>query len=219
MVVESDLVRVVDDHYELMGPLPPLAIPSTLQDSLTARLDRLGDAREVVQMGAVLGREFTYKLMQAVSHLDPEMLSSHLQRLVDTEFLYQRGLTPDTTYIFKHALIQDAAYQSLLHSRRQQYHQQTAQVLEDEFAGIAETQPELLAYHFAEAGLTQRAAGFLLRAGERALAIYAYEEALTNFETGLVALFNLGTRLNTSRSCMVCSLTTPSVAKFNPGLR
>ena len=78
MVVESDLVRVVDNHYELTGPLPPLAIPSTIQDSLTARLDRLGEAREVVQMGAVLGREFSLKLMQAVSTLEPEMLSSHL---------------------------------------------------------------------------------------------------------------------------------------------
>ncbi|MCH7712060.1 MAG: AAA family ATPase [Chloroflexi bacterium] len=187
MLLESGLLKEAGDHYELTGPLTTLAIPSTLQDSLTARLDRLTSAREVAQLGAVLGREFTYDLIRSVSPMDEELLGSHLQRLVDAEFLYQRGLPPDANYTFKHALIQDAAYQSLLHSRRQQYHQRTAQVLEEGSAGIVEMQPELLAHHFAQAGLTERAVIYWLRAGERAMVTYAYEEALGHFERGLIA--------------------------------
>ena len=186
MVVETDLLKEVDNHYELTGPLPPLAIPSTIQDSLTARLDRLLEAREVAQLAAVLGREFNYELMESVSPLDEETLKNHLRQLVDSEFLYQRGLPPESTYVFKHALIQDAAYNSLLVSRRQQYHQRTAQVLEEGSADIVETQPELLAHHFSEAGLTERAVNYWLRAGQRALGNYAHEEALIHFEKGLV---------------------------------
>ena len=187
MVVESDLVRTVDDHYELTGPLAPLAIPSTLQDSLTARLDRLATVREVAQIGAVLGKEFTYELIEAVSPLDAKTLRNHLQHLVDSEFLYQRGPSLESTFIFKHALVRDAAYESLLHSRRQQYHQRAAQVLEAEFPDIVESQPELLAHHFTEAGLITEAVSYLQRAGERALATYGYEEAITHFERGLLA--------------------------------
>ena len=186
MLLESDLLKEVGDHYELTGPLTPLAIPSTIQDSLTARLDRLSSAREVAQLGAVFGREFTYELINSVSPLDEESLGSHLQELVHAEFLYQRGLPPDARYTFKHALIQDAAYNSLLISRRQQYHQRTAQVLEEGSADIVEMEPELLAHHFAEAGLTEQAVSYWLKAGERALGNYANEEALTHFEKGLV---------------------------------
>ena len=187
MLLESDLLHEVGDHYELTGPLTPLAIPATLQDSLTARLDRLSSAREVAQLGVVLGREFTYELINAVSPWDEELLGSHLQGLVNAEFLYQRRLPPDANYTFKHALIQDAAYESLLRSRRQQYHRRTAEVLEEGSADIVETQPELLANHFAEAGLTERAVHYWLSAGQRALVTYAYEEALTHFERGLLA--------------------------------
>ena len=169
MVVETDLLKEVDNHYELTGPLPPLAIPSRIQDSLTARLDRLLEAREVAQLAAVLGREFNYELMESVSPQEEETLKNHLRHLVDSEFLYQRGLPPESTYVFKHALIQDAAYNSLLVSQRQQYHQRTAQVLEEGSADIVETQPELLAHHFSEAGLTERAVNYWLRAGQRAL--------------------------------------------------
>ena len=123
MLLESDLLTEVGDHYELAGPLAPLPIPSTLQDSLTARLDRLSSAREIAQLGAVLGREFTYELIKAVSPLGEKLLGSHLQQLVDAEFLYQRGLPPDANYTFKHSLIRDAAYESLLRSNRQEYHQ------------------------------------------------------------------------------------------------
>jgi len=187
MVLESDLLKEVGDHYELTGPLAPLAIPSTLQDSLTARLDRLAEVREVAQLGAVLGREFSYDLMQAVSPLDEETLRSHLQKLVSAEFLNQRGLSAESTYIFRHALIQDAAYESLLMSRRQQYHQQVASVLEERFADTVETQPELLAHHYSEAGLIDQAVPYWQSAGERALATFAHEEALSHFQRGLEA--------------------------------
>ena len=156
MILESGLVREEADRYVLTGPLPPLAIPSTLHDSLMARLDRLSAARDLAQLGAVLGREFAYELLQAVSPLDEPTLQQGLAQLVDAELVYQRGLPPQSRYIFKHALIQEAAYQSLLRSTRQRYHQQTAQVLEAQFPETVETQPELLAHHYTEAGLASR---------------------------------------------------------------
>ena len=132
-------------------------IPVTLHDSLMARLDRLGTAKEIAQFGATLGREFSHELLQAISPLDEEALQKGIAQLVDAELIYQRGVPPHRQYIFKHALIQDAAYQSLLKSRRQQLHQQIAQVLEERFAEIKATQPELLAHHYTEAGLIEQA--------------------------------------------------------------
>src|SRR5206468_8754312 len=120
----------------------------------------LSTVREIAQLGAPLGREFSYELLQAVSLLDEERLQRELQQLVEAELVYQRGLVPQATYIFKHALIQDAAYQSLLKSKRQQYHQQIAQVLEDSFPETKETQPELLAHHYTEAGLIAQAISY-----------------------------------------------------------
>src|SRR5713101_3123068 len=117
-----------------------------------ARLDRLATVREIAQLGATLGREFSYELLQAVSPLDEERLQHGLKQLVEAELVYQRGLLPQARYVFKHALIQDTAYQSLLKSRRQQLHQQIAQVLEEKFSETKETQPELLAHHYTEAG-------------------------------------------------------------------
>ena len=121
-ILESDLVVESDERYERTDPLPGRAIPATLRDSLTARLDRLGPANEVAQLGAILGREFSHDLLRAVSPLDPESLERALGELVSSELLYQRGIPPRATYIFKHALIQEAAYQSLLKKRRREYH-------------------------------------------------------------------------------------------------
>src|SRR4030095_6402999 len=160
MIVESGLMREEADHYVLTGPLPPLAIPSTLHDSLMARLDRLSTARELAQLGAVLGQEFSYDLLQAVTPVDEMTLQQGLAQLVEAELVYQRGLPPRSRYLFKHALIQDVAYQSLLKSTRQQYHQRVAQVLAAQFPEIAETQPELIAYHYTEAGLSVPAIGY-----------------------------------------------------------
>ena len=129
MVLESGLLREGEERYELTGPLPPLAIPATLHDSLMARLDRLATVKDVAQLGATIGRTFAYELLQAVSPLDEATLQHGLRQLVEAELVYQRGVPPQATYTFKHALIQDAAYQSLLRSTRQQYHQRLAQVL------------------------------------------------------------------------------------------
>ena len=118
--------------YQHVAPLQ-LGIPSTLQDALMARLDRLGTAKEIAQLGATIGREFTYELLHAVSPLHEEKLQQSLRQLVETELVFQSGVPPQARYLFKHALVQDTAYQSLLKSRRQQLHQQVAQVLEEQF--------------------------------------------------------------------------------------
>ena len=188
MILESGLVREDAGHYVLTGPLPPLAIPSTLHDSLMARLDRLSTARELAQLGAVLGREFSYELLQAVAFVDETTLQQGLRQLVDAELVYQRGLPPRSRYVFKHALIQDAAYQSLLKSTRQQYHQRIAQVLAERFPEVAETQPELLAQHYTEAGLAQQAIPYWQRAGQRAAGHSAHVEAIGHFHQALAVL-------------------------------
>jgi predicted ATPase len=188
MVLESELLREREDHYELTGPLPPLAIPATLQDSLMARLDRLATAKEVAQLGATLGREFTYELLHVVLPLDEETLQRELAKLVEAELLYQRGLPPNARYFFKHALIHEAAYQSLLRSKRRQYHQKIAQVLEERFLEIRETQPELLAYHYTEAGLSGQAIVYWHRAGQRAIERSANMEAIGHLIKGLELL-------------------------------
>jgi len=188
MILESGLVWEQAGRYVLTGPLPPLAIPSTLHDSLMARLDRLSTARAMVQLGAVLGREFSYDLLQAVSPVDEMTLQQGLAQLVDAELVYQRGLPPRSRYIFKHALIQDAAYQSLLKNTRQQYHRRIAQVLEERFPNIAEAQPELLAQHYTEAGLVAQALPYWQRAGERATQRSANQEAIRHFTHGLELL-------------------------------
>ena len=163
-ILESGLVREEAERYVLTGPLPPLAIPTTLQDALMARLDRLAPVKAVAQLGAVLGREFSYALLRAVAPVEEATLQHGLAQLVEAELLYQRGMPPQATYLFKHALVQDAAYQSLLRSTRQQHHQRIAQVLEAHFPDICETQPELLAQHYTEAGV-HRAGHPLLATG------------------------------------------------------
>jgi class 3 adenylate cyclase/predicted ATPase len=188
MVLESELVREREESYELAGPLPPLAIPTTLHDSLMARLDRLAAVKQVAQLGATVGRSFAYELLRAVSSLDDAILQHALDQLVEAELLYQRGLPPQATYFFKHALIQEAAYQSLLRSTRQQMHQRIAQVLEAQFAEIVETQPELLAHHYTEAGLSRQAIAYWLRAGQRATQRSAHVEAISHLTKGLEVL-------------------------------
>jgi predicted ATPase len=191
MVLESGLLQELEDHYELMGPLPALAIPATLYDSLMARLDRLATVREVAQLSATLGRTFAYELLQAVSPQDEATLQQVLAQLVEAELLYQRGVPPQATYLFKHALIQDAAYQSLLRSTRQQYHQRIAQVLESRFPETCETQPELLAHHYTEAGLGGQALPYWQQAGERAIQRSANLEAIGHLTRGLEVLRTL----------------------------
>jgi class 3 adenylate cyclase/tetratricopeptide (TPR) repeat protein len=187
-VLESGLLRERDGHYDLSGPLPPLAIPSTLQDSLTARLDRLGDAREIAQLAATIGRDFPYELLRSIGSNDEASLQRALEMLVQAEVLYRRGVVPQARYLFKHALIRDAAYESLLRSKRQQVHSRIARALTEEFPEVAQTQPELVAHHYTEAGLMEAAIPYWQKAGEQALERCAFHESINQFTRALSLL-------------------------------
>jgi class 3 adenylate cyclase/tetratricopeptide (TPR) repeat protein len=190
-VLESGILEWAADRYELRRALGPLSIPATLRDSLMARLDRMGGAKEVAQLGAALGRAFRYSWLRAASELDEPALLGALAQLVQGELLFQRGVPPDPTYTFKHALIQDAAYQSLLKRTRQRYHARIAEVLVDQFPEIAEAQPELVAHHLTEAGKTELAVEYWTRAGRRAFQRSANQEATEHLRTGLGLLDRL----------------------------
>jgi class 3 adenylate cyclase/predicted ATPase len=190
-ILESGQLTTLDGHYALTGAVSTLAIPATLQDSLMARLDRLVTAKAVAQYAAVIGRQFAYALLATVSQLDEATLQRELGRLVAAEIVYQRGVRPQATYLFKHALLQDAAYQSLLKSTRQQYHQRIAHVLEAQFLETIEGQPELLAHHYTEAGLAEQAIPYWQRAGQRAIQRSAYREAIGHLSKGLEVLTTL----------------------------
>jgi class 3 adenylate cyclase/predicted ATPase len=186
----EELTKTVLESIESIGSIKSIgsAIPATLQDSLMARLDRLGTAKEVAQQGAVVGRELTYELLSAVSPLTEAALRQELTKLVEAELLYQRGLPPQATYLFKHALVQETAYQSLLKSKRQQYHHQIAQVFEVRFPETTETQPEMVAHHYTQAGLIEQAIPYWQRAGERAVQRSAHIEAINYLTKGLELL-------------------------------
>jgi predicted ATPase len=184
MIVESGLLQEKNGHYELAGPLPPMAIPATLHDSLMARLYRLSTVKEVAQLGATIGREFPYEVLRVLSPLDESVLQRELTKLVEADLLYQHGFPPQATYVFKHALIREAAYQSLLKSTRQQHHRKIAQVLAERFPGLIETQPELLAHHYTEAGLLPQAVPLWMKAGQKAIRRFANEEAIAHFGKG-----------------------------------
>jgi predicted ATPase/class 3 adenylate cyclase len=188
MLLASGLLHEEANAYVLTGPLSTVTIPDTLQDSLMARLDQMNTAKEVAQLGAVLGREFSYEMLRAIASQDDTTLQARLAQLVEAELLYQRGRPPRATYIFKHALIQDAAYASLLRSTRQRVHQQIARVLKEQFAETVEVQPELLAYHYTEAELNEQAVGYWQRAGQRASDHSAHLEAISHCTTGIALL-------------------------------
>ena len=191
MVLESGLLQERDERYALTGPLHPLAIPATLHDSLMARLDRLAAVKALAQLGATLGREFSYALLRAVAPWEEGIVHQGLHQLVAAEFLYQRGVPPQATYTFKHALIQDVAYQSLLRSTRQQYHQRIAQALEAQFPETVATQPELVAQHYTAAGCTEQAVVYWQRAGQHASDRSAHVEAISHLTTGIELLKTL----------------------------
>ena len=187
-ILESDYLHEEADRYTLDGSLAEVAIPATLQDSLMARLDRLPTLREVAQLGAVLGREFAYEMLRHLAPLEESVLRNGLGQLVANELLYQRGRPPRARYIFKHALIQDAAYQSLLKRTRLQYHRQVAVLMKEQFPETAEAHPELVAHHYMEAGCTGEAVAYLQKAGQIALGRSANVEAAVHFERGLELL-------------------------------
>jgi tetratricopeptide (TPR) repeat protein len=173
------------------GPLPALTIPTTLYEALLARLDRLGSAKGVAQLGATLGRQFPYALLRAVTLLEDEPLQRALAALVTAELLYQRGQPPRAVYIFKHALVQEAAYESLLKRTRRDIHRRIAQVLEAQFPETAATAPALLAHHTLRGELWDEALTYLRQAGEQAVARSAYREAVAAFEQALATIQHL----------------------------
>ena len=174
------------------SPSPTLAIPATLHASLIARFDRLGLlVREIAQIGAVVGREFGYELIERVAQRPAAELSGRLDRLAEAGLLFSRGAPPQSSYLFKHALVQDAAYGTLLRSRRQQLHARVVAALEQHFADLVGRQPELLAHHLTAAGDTERALVQWLKAGQYAAARLAHIEAIRHFDRGLGVLATL----------------------------
>ncbi len=184
-VIESGTLTDAGDRFTAAGPIAALAIPTTLQASLLARLDRLAPVREVAQIGAALGRQFSHELIAAVAPIPRPQLDDALTQLVSAELIYRRGKPPDAEYTFKHALVQDAAYSTLLRSRRQQLHALITAVLEDQFRDIVIAQPALLAQHCEQAGLIEKAIGYWVDAGQRAISRSAMTEAVSQLWKGL----------------------------------
>jgi class 3 adenylate cyclase len=187
-VLESDLLREENGAYLLHAALTPLAIPSTLQDSLMARLDRLAPVKEIAQIGAAIGREFAHRLLEAVSPIQGAALQNALGQLMAAELVHARGAPPEATYVFKHALVQDTAYASLLRSRRQRIHADIAGALEELFADQVESAPAIIAHHYAEAGLPEPSAHYWLKAAELALSRSANPEATRHIDAGLALI-------------------------------
>jgi tetratricopeptide (TPR) repeat protein len=184
-VLEGGILIEDSDGYRLDGPLPPLAIPATLQDSLMARLDRLAQVKEIAQVGAAIGREFPYPLVRGLVARDETDLRLGLTQLEQAELVFRRGEPPDAIYSFKHALVRDAAYETLLKSRRHQLHAQIARVLEERFGDTAASEPETVAHHFTQAGLADPAIDYWLKAGNLALSRSANAEAAKHLRQGV----------------------------------
>jgi len=183
-VVESGLLVEAGDRYVVTGPVTPLGIPASLQGSLLARLDRLAPTREVAQIAAALGRQFSHELISAVATIPEQQLDNALAQLVHAELIFRRGTPPDAEYTFKHALVQDAAYGTLLRSRRQWLNARIATTLESQFPEIAAAQPTLLAQHCAEADLIEKAIDYRLKAAQRAIDHSAMTEAEAQLRKG-----------------------------------
>ena len=184
-VVESGLVTDAGDSYAVTGPAAPLAIPTTLHASLLARLDRMAPTREVAQIGAALGRQFSHELITAVANMQPQRVEEALMQLADAGLIFRRGLPPDAEYSFKHALVRDAAYETLLRSSRQRLHARIAAVLEKRFPETASATPELVAHHYTAGGLASMAIPYWLKAGQHALQRSTLAEAIAHLSRGL----------------------------------
>ncbi len=191
MVLEAGFLQNRGDHYALEGPLPPLAVPTTLKDSLTARLDRLGPVKEVAQIGAVIGRQFSHGLLAALSPLNEAALRNALRQLTAAGLIFRRGTPPDAIYTFKHALVQDAAYQSLLKTNREDLHLRIAEKLEQDSGLHLEATPELLAHHYSQGGALLQAIRHWRHAAEQALTQSAPIEAINHVRRALESLKRL----------------------------
>ncbi len=191
MVQESGVLDQAGEGGTGTKALPAREIPTTLQDLVTARLDRMEGEREVAQLAAVLGREFSYELLAAAATADELTLQAELTKLLQAEILYPKGRPPRCTYLFKHALFEDALYNALVKGKRQKFHRRVAEVLEARFPQTVATQPELLAHHFTEAGLTEMAIGYWMKAGLRSRERFANVEAIGHLTKGLDLLATL----------------------------
>jgi class 3 adenylate cyclase/predicted ATPase len=191
MVLESDLLIETDDSYQLVSPISSLAIPSSLQDSLMSRLDRLGPNKELAQLSATLGREFSYNLLKAVAKPAETLFENRLAHLVYSELLYQRGIPPEASYTFRHALVHELAYQSLLKKTRQQYHHHISKTLQERFPEIIEESPEIMAHHCTEAGDYKEALKYWLEAGKKSIKRSAITDAIVHLNKALSVLKQL----------------------------
>lgn len=191
MVLGSNILKETHDYYELTAPISTMAIPSTLQDSLMAKLDSLGPEKELAQLSATLGREFGHRLLKAVAGSTDENFETSLTRLVYAELFYRRGLPPQASYTFRHALVHEVAYQSLLKKTRQQYHKHIASTLVEQFPDVIAESPEIVAHHCTEAGDCSAAIKYWITAGKKALQCSANLDAIAHFEHGLVSLERL----------------------------
>jgi class 3 adenylate cyclase/predicted ATPase len=187
-ILQSEVLKEAEDRFELNGLLADMNIPETLQASLMARLDRVPMVREVAQIGAVLGREFDYAMLASLAPHKEPVLQNGLEQLVDSDLLYRRGRGHRAHYVFKHALIQDAAYHSLLKRSRQQYHQQVARLLEERYPEAVEAHPELVAHHHTEAGTTEPAIANWHKAGQHAARLSAHLETIAHLSKALELL-------------------------------
>ena len=185
VILESGALQDASDHYDYAGAAHSITIPATLRDSLMARLDRFAPVKEIAQIGAAIGREFSYELIAAVAPHTETELDSALNQLTESGLAFRRGTPPEATYTFKHALVQDAAYDSLLKTRRQALHAKIARVLEEHFPATKNTEPELLAHHFTAAGETETAIGYWQKAGKLALKRLALNEAISHLNHGM----------------------------------
>ncbi len=229
MVLESGFLQERGDHYVLDRPMPSLAIPTTLHASLTARLDRLPQAaKEVAQIGAAVGREFSYELLNAVAEFPQSNLDGALEQLVRSELVFCRGQAPQAVFSFKHVLVRDAAYAGLLKSRRAQLHAAIATALEQQFPETIEAVPETLAHHLTEAGLTDKAVKYWLRAGKQAAARSANVEACAHLRRAVEIVNRLPDGLEKDRKeldlqlalgpCLIATqgpASSPAVATFS----
>jgi class 3 adenylate cyclase/tetratricopeptide (TPR) repeat protein len=206
-ILESGELKDAGDHYDYAGDARTITIPATLRDSLAARLDRSAQVKEVAQIGAVIGREFSYELIAAVAAHTKNELDSALNQLTESGLAFRRGTPPEATYTFKHALVQDAAYDSLLKSRRQLLHAKIARVLEENFPNAKDTEPELLARHLTAAGEVETAIGYWQKAGQLALKRLALNEAISHLNKGMELIGTLAQ--SAQRDASELDLRTP----------
>lgn len=205
--LETEFIKEKHNRYELKDPLPPLAIPSTLKDSLMSRLDRLASVKEIAQIGAVIGREFSYELMSILAPFQESELESALNKFVDSNLVFRRGQPPKANYFFKHALVQEAAYGSLLKTKRRLLHARIAKILEERFPETAENEPELLAHHYTAANNTQQAIPFWMKAGSEAYLRSANQESISHYQQALSLLQKLPEGTERTHQELICFMS------------